>query len=160
MTFNVPSNQRFEGKPNLKSMLRDEFTLEEYRKLHSVGRAWIAKATKAPSAWARTMCYKFVLIMCNTGMRPPEAKNLRWRDIMPAKERDGKEIVVLFVQGEGKSRKLVAPKSVGDYLDRIRAISKATGPEDAVFTTVTGKPVKFLFENAVEKVSTGADLIA
>ena len=56
---------------------------------------------------------------------------------MPAKDRDGKEIVVLFVQGKGKSRKLVAPKSVGDYLDRIRAISKATGQEDAVFTTIT-----------------------
>jgi len=23
----------------------------------------------------------FVLIMCNTGMRPTEAKNLRWRDV-------------------------------------------------------------------------------
>jgi integrase len=154
----VPASQRFEGKPKLKTMRRDEFTLEEYRKLHTVGRAWIAKATKAPSAWARTMCYNFMLIMCNTGMRPPEAKNLRWRDIMPAKDRDGKEIVVLFVQGKGKSRKLVAPKSVGDYLDRIRAISKATGQDDAVFTTITGKPVKFLYEDAVEKLLTEAEL--
>lgn len=154
----VPASQRFEGKPKLKTMRRDEFTLEEYRKLYAVGRAWIAKATKAPSAWARTMCYNFMLIMCNTGMRPPEAKNLRWRDIMVAKDRDGKEIVVLFVQGKGKSRKLVAPKSVGDYLDRIRAISKATLPDDPVFTTITGKPVKFLYEDAVEKLLTEAEL--
>lgn len=28
---------------------------------------------------------------------------------MPAKDRDGKGIVVLFVQGKGKSHKLVAP---------------------------------------------------
>lgn len=48
-------------------------------------------------------------------MSPAEIKNLRWRDIMPAKDREGREIVVLFVQGKGKSRKLVAPKSVGDY---------------------------------------------
>lgn len=38
-------------------------------------------------------------------------------------------MVVLFVQGKGKSRKLVAPKSVGGYLDRIRAITKVTEPE-------------------------------
>jgi hypothetical protein len=53
-------------------------------------------------------------------------KNLRWRDIMPTKDREGREIVVLFVQGKDKSRKLVAPKSVGDYLERIRTISKAS----------------------------------
>jgi hypothetical protein len=34
-------------------------------------------------------------------------KNLRWRDIMPTKDREGREIVVLFVQGKDKSRKLV-----------------------------------------------------
>jgi hypothetical protein len=28
-------------------------------------------------------------------------KNLRWRDIMPAKDREGREIVVMFVQGKG-----------------------------------------------------------
>jgi hypothetical protein len=44
------------------------------------------------------------------------------------------------VQGKGKSRKLVAPKSVGEYLERIRVISKATEPNDRVFTNVTGKP--------------------
>ena len=87
----VPANRRFEGKPKLKTMRRDEFTLEEYRKLHTAGRSWITKATTAPGTWARTMCYNFMLIMCNTGMRPPEAKNLRWRDVMPAKDRDGKE---------------------------------------------------------------------
>ena len=42
-------------------------------------------------------------------------KNLRWRDIMPARDREGAwRLVVLFVQGKSKSRKLVAPRSVGD----------------------------------------------
>ena len=132
--------------------------LEEYRKLHTVGRAWIGKANGTQATWYRTMCYNFMLIMCNTGMRPPEAKNLRWRDIMPAKDRDGREITVLFVQGKGKSRKLVAPKSVGDYLDRVRAISKATAPDDPVFTIINGKPAKYLYEDAVEKLLTAAEL--
>ena len=85
-------------------------------------------------------------------------KNLRWRDIMPAKDREGREIVVLFVQGKGKSRKLVAPKSVGEYLERIRVISKATQLEDRVFTNVTGKPAKSLYNYLIGDLLTEANL--
>ena len=154
----IAATDRFEGRPKLKTMRRDEFNLEEYRKLHTVGRAWIAKATKPTSIWYRTIAYNFVLIMCNTGMRPSEAKNLRWRDVMTAKDRDGKEIAVLFVQGKGKSRKLVAPKSVGDYLERIRSTAKATKPDDSVFTTSTGEPAKTLYKNMIDDLLTQASL--
>lgn len=142
----IKESQRFKSRPALKKMRRDEFTVEEYRKLHSAARAWIGKATKPSSVWYRTVAYNFILIMCNTGMRPSEAKNLRWRDISKAKDREGRDMVVLFVQGKGKSRQLVAPSSVGDYLDRVRAISKATAPDDAVFTTITGTPNKSLYD--------------
>jgi integrase len=154
----VPASQRFEGRPKLKTMRRDEFTLEEYRKLHTVGRAWIKKATSPQGEWYRSMCYEFMLIMCNTGMRPPEAKNLRWRDVMEAKDRDGREIVVLFVQGKGKSRKLVAPKSVGEYLKRVRELSKATKPDDPIFTIINGKPAKYLYSDTVQALLEEANL--
>ena len=154
----ITASQRFEGKPKLKTMRRDEFSLEEYRKLHTVGRSWVAKATKPSSVWYRTIAYNFVLVMCNTGMRPSEAKNLRWRDVMVAKDRDGREIAVLFVQGKGKSRKLVAPKSVSDYLERIRSTAKAIKPDDSVFTTVTGQPAKTLYKNMIEDLLVQAGL--
>jgi integrase len=154
----VPASHRFEGKPKLKTMRRDEFTSEEYRKLHSFGRKWIKDATSPQGVWYRNICYNFMLIMCNTGMLPPEAKNLRWRDIMPAKDRDGREIVVLFVQGKGKSRKLVAPKSVGDYLDRVRELSKATKPDDPVFTIINGKAAKYLYSDTVQDMLTESGL--
>lgn len=154
----VPASHRFEGKPKLKTMRRDEFTVEEYRKLHSFGRKWMKEATTPQGIWYRNICYNFMLIMCNTGMRPPEAKNLRWRDIMPAKDRDGREIVVLFVQGKGKSRKLVAPKSVGDYLDRVRELSKATKLDDPVFTIINGKPAKYLYSDTVQDLLTESGL--
>ena len=85
-------------------------------------------------------------------------KNLRWRDIMSAKDREGREIVVLFVQGKGKSRKLVAPKSVGDYLERVRAISKATESDDRVFTNITGKPAKTLYSSLIADLLNEAKL--
>ncbi len=154
----VPASQRFDERPKLKTMRRDEFTLEEYRKLHTVGRKWIGKSSKPSSIWYRTVTYNMILIACNTGMRPSEMKNLRWRDISPAKDREGREIVVLFVQGKGKSRKLVAPKSVSDYLERIKAISKATEPNDRVFTTTTGEPTKSLYKALITDLLAEADL--
>lgn len=154
----VSASHRFEGKPKLKTMRRDEFTVEEYRKLHSFGRKWMKAATTPQGIWYRQMCYNFMLIMCNTGMRPPEAKNLRWRDVMEAKDRDGRDIMVMFVSGKGKSRKLVAPKSVGDYLERVRELSKATKPDDPVFTIINGKPAKYLYSDTVQSLLEEAGL--
>ena len=111
--------------------------------------------------------------MCNTGMRPSEAKNLRWRDISASQDREGRELVVLFVQGKGKSRKLVAPKSVGDYFERVRESTRqyrqqAAGdgqtpevefqPEDRVFTTITGEPAKSLYQAMIEDLLIKANL--
>src|SRR3546814_15288326 len=104
-------------------------------------------ATTPECVWYRQICYNFILIMCNTGMRPPEAKNLRWRDITTAKDKDGQEILVLYVQGKGKTRKLIAPVSVGKYLDRVRELSKATKQDDHVFTIINGKPAKWLYSD-------------
>ena len=154
----VPAHHRFEGMPKLKTARRDEFTLEEYRKLHSAGRKWMKEATTPQGIWYRQACYNFILIMCNTGMRPPEAKNLRWRDITKAKDKDGTDILVIYVQGKGKTRQLIAPKSVGDYLDRVRAQSKSTNPDDAVFTIINGKPTVWLYRDSVEELLKYANL--
>ncbi len=156
----IAADQRFEGRPNLKTERRDEFTLEEYRRLHTKARAWIKAAPpKRPATgWNRTVVYNFILIMCNTGMRPPEARNLRWRDITYAKDREGREVAVLSVRGKGKSRKLVAPSNVIEYLNRVREIAKAKGPDDHVFTTSSGKAMKGLYDSLIAEVLTYAGL--
>ncbi|WP_137863541.1 MULTISPECIES: site-specific integrase [unclassified Sphingomonas] len=186
----VPASQRFDDRPQLKKMRRDELNHEEYVALHTHARTkWISAKPKGedskpnPDAtasdrqiWYRTVAYNFMLIMCNTGMRPSEAKNLRWCDITPAKDRDGNEIVVLFVQGKGKSRKLVAVSSVGKYLARIREQAREANwkragkngkqsdpvydpkPTDTVFTTIDGTPAKTLYGTLVEDMLTDAGL--
>ncbi len=139
-------------------MRRDEFTLEEYRRLHTKSRKWIKDAPDPRSKWHREVAYNFVLIMCNTGMRPSEARNLRWRDITHAKDRDGRELVVMFVSGKGKTHRVVAPSSVSDYLERIRKISAATGPDDPVFSTRNGKSDKTLYKHLVDAMLDNAKL--
>jgi integrase len=195
----APVSQRYDARPKLKVMRRDEFTHEEYKALYNYSRNyWTkgkekderqeqgqepeqkkpARALSPISRWYRTMTHNFVLVMCNTGMRPSEAKNLRWRDITPAKDRDGNDILVLFVQGKGKSRKLVAIPSVGKYLDRIRTLTKEANrararkeskneppehilepkPGDFVFTTIDGTPASTLYKHLIDDLLTKAEL--
>ncbi|HWB50488.1 MAG TPA: site-specific integrase [Stellaceae bacterium] len=154
----IRADQMFEGRPTLAKMRRDAFSPEEYRKLHTVGRSWMKAAGRPSSVWYRTIAYNFVLIMCNTGMRPSEAKNLRWRDVTIRKDREGRDVAVLRVSGKGKTRELVAPASVADYLDRIRAVAKASEPDDRVFTTHIGKPAKTLYKNMIEDLLVAAKL--
>jgi integrase len=142
----IPASQKFEGRPAFKTMRRDAFTIEEYRALHTRGRTWMKASDKSLSLWYRTVAYNFVLIMCNTGMRPPEARNLRWRDISKGKDKEGRELLILSVRGKGMARQLVAPPSVAEYFERIRAISKATGPDDPVFTIINGESASSLYK--------------
>ena len=46
----------------------------------------------------------------------------------------------------------LSPPSVGDYLDRVRAQSKSTNPDDAVFTIINGKPAVWLYRDTVEEL--------
>jgi integrase len=155
----INESQLFKGMPPLAKVSREEFTPEEYRTLHTFARGWIKKARKPIQTWYRTVTYNFVLIMCNTGMRPPEAKNLRWRDVAIREDDQGRKFVVLHVRGKGKFRNLVAASSVAEYLERIRAISKATGPDDFVFTTSTGKPASSLYRSIITQLLTDSKLL-
>jgi integrase len=155
----ITESQVFKGKLPLAKVRREEFTPEEYRKLHTFARGWIKKARKPVQIWYRTVTYNFVLIMCNTGMRPPEAKNLRWRDVAIRTDQQGRKFVILHVRGKDKFRNLVAAHNVADYLERIRAISKATGPDDFVFTTSTGKRALTLYGSLITKLLTESSLL-
>jgi integrase len=146
----IRTDQLFQGRPTLAKMRRDAFAPEEYRKLHTVGRSWVKAADRPSSVWYRTIAYNFVLIMCNTGMRPSEAKNLRWRDVSIRKDREGRDVAVMRVSGKGKTRELVAPASVAEYIERIRIVAKVLEPDDRVFTTHTGEPAKSLYKNMIE----------
>ncbi len=149
----------FDGKLHLAKERREEFNPDEYRKLHTFARSWVKQASKPSSIWCRTMAYNFMLIMCNTGMRPGEAKSLRWRDVSIKADREGRKLVVLQVRGKQKGRNLVAASNVADYFERVREISKATGPDDIVFTTITGKPAITLYSGMIETLLKASGLL-
>ncbi len=100
-------------------------------------------------SWYRSITYWFVLVMTNTGMRPPEARNLRWRDVALRTDKKGRQFVAMNVRGKGKFRTLVASMKVADYLDRVREISPATGPDDPVFCTHDGRVAVSLYNSPI-----------
>jgi integrase len=154
----ISESQVFKGKLPLAKVRREEFTPEEYRHLHTYARKWIKEATTKTSKWYRTMAYNFVLIMCNTGMRPPEAKNLRWRDVAIRADDQGRTLVVMHVRGKDKFRDLVAAGNVAEYLGRVREISHAICLDDAVFTTHKGEPASSLYDGLIEDLLEKSEL--
>ena len=85
------------------------------------------------------MAYNFLLVMTNTGMRTMEAANLRWRDVDARTDKHDRPFVCINVRGKGKFRELIAPHNVATYLERIRAISKATGYEQTIKAPHSGR---------------------
>lgn len=122
-----------------KRTAREEFRPDEYRHLHQFARdKWIPAAEQKIDGWYRQIAYYCMLCMTNTGMRATEAKNLRWRDLGKAKKDDGTPVTHIHVHGKGKFRVLVADIRVADYFERIRKISRATKPEDFIFSGYDG----------------------
>lgn len=201
----IRDSQVFKGKLPLSKQRREEFTPQEYRALHTYARnTWIKQARSEYNAWYRQMTYEFILVMTNTGMRPSEARNLRWRDVEIKKEKmkrtvefqgsgqpvqeqnnapvetppaKGKKaqmaangnapqeqeferiFVILNVRGKGKFRSLVAPSDVAKYLERIKAISKATGPDDFVFSNHKGTSSLSLYHDLIERLLIDSKLL-
>jgi integrase len=97
--------------------------------------------------------------MSNTGMRPPEAKNLRWRDLSVREDKHGRKFVVLHVRGKDKFRNLVAASNVAEYFERVRAIAKTTGDDDFIFTNTNGKRALSLYSSLIESILKDSGLL-
>jgi integrase len=125
---------------------REEFTPQEYRQLHRYAREkWIKEGQTLTNIRYRKVTYNFMLIMANTGMRTMEARNLRWRDIDIRRDAQGREFVTMNVWGKKKYRELVAASNVAEYLGRIKKLSRATKPDDFVFTMDNGDSARDLY---------------
>ena len=141
----IQERQIPKGRAVIDKSRREEFTPKEYKDLHTYARSWVKEGRTSYHVWCRTMAYNFMLIMANTGMRTMEAHNLRWRDIDLRKDKKERTFVSMNVRGKGKYRELVAAGNVADYLERIKAISRKTDPNDYVFTLHNGDHAQDLY---------------
>ena len=86
---------------------RPAFSTEEWRQLYQFLRDWaegkepdgeVSPESKPNSMhlWHRQLLRNYVLVMGRTGLRPNEARQLRWRDLDQIKDDDGSTYVVLL----------------------------------------------------------------
>ena len=111
-----------------KQNRRPHIPLVEYKRLLKRSLRRIRKAPSAPCKRNRQELHYWMCIMANTGMRPVEAKNLRWCDI-----NDLGNTVSLDVQGKDKFGELVARLPAKYYLEKIRALRSNVKPTDTVW---------------------------
>ncbi|MAI50029.1 MAG: integrase [Rhodospirillaceae bacterium] len=129
---------------------RDTFSLEEYDRLVRYMRTYVSKRAcpDETERLERMMVRDAILIASNTMLRVGELWNLKWKDIVDIEtvfDEDEKQmsLVTINVRPEiAKTRKgRVVPVRGGEYVERLRARSTHTAPEDYIFCGI-GKPTK------------------
>jgi len=110
--------------PRVKSNRRPAFDLKQYKKLYRRSMWRYKQSTHPKIKKSRQLLHDYILIMAGSGMRPTEAKTLRWCDISTFKSDDGdgneREYIKLSVRGKGKNRDFVPQPNIKKYFDRIR----------------------------------------
>lgn len=146
---------------NLDTARRPTFDVSEYRQLYRLMRQWVKgeaigeqprrngkfgkgrvviKKPHSLHIWHRNLIRNYVLFMANTGLRPNEARQLRWRDIRTTD--DG--IRYLYIQPTTKTgeRDTYPLPSAFRYLERVAEQSEYTSPDDLIFGDRDGNPVE------------------
>jgi integrase len=162
---------------NLDTARRPTFDLSEYRQLYRAMRIWVkgevvgkqprengnfAKSRaviKRPHSlhvWQRNLIRNYVLFMANSGCRPNEARQLRWRDIRTTDD----DIKYLYISPTTKTgeRDTYPLPSAFRYLERVKEQSEYTSPDDLIFGDRDGKPVEN-FNKTFTKLLADNDLL-
>ena len=124
-------------------MRRDNFTLEEYRRLtrYLVEYTKEANCSDKIELYERQLSRELILVLANTMMRVGELIQLKWGDIKEIKktfDTNGTEMHLATIMIRGQTSKVRKDRRIivrgGDYLLRLKQIQKYTDDEDYVFT--------------------------
>jgi integrase len=136
---------------------RPAFEREEWNALRRFLRDWAQGKGSAPEfkeregrnpglhklrLWQRQMLENYVLFMRASGLRPNEARQLKWKDVEIICSDDG-EGVLLHISPTTKTgaRECVPLQDSRDYLLRLKELSSHNGPDDYVFCDKSGAPI-------------------
>ncbi|MDC3347869.1 tyrosine-type recombinase/integrase [Paracoccaceae bacterium] len=149
------------NRKNLDVARRPTFNLEEYRILYTHMRAWVQgekmgtqprkngrfgktqTVVKRPHKlhiFQRELIRNYILFMANSGLRPNEARQLRWRDIR--ENADGTKYLYIRPTTKTGERDTYPLQHTYKYLERLKKQTEYYGPDDLVFGSRDGKPVE------------------
>lgn len=133
---------------------RPAFELEEWKALYRYLREWVKEGVNedgAPSKrgphnlhrWHRDLIRNYVIFMGSSGLRPNEARQLRWRDVTRYQDENGNTYVTLFIAPSTKtgSRECVPLRNAATILERLKRNSLHTGLDDLIFCGKDGQAI-------------------
>jgi integrase len=133
---------------------RPAFELEEWKALYRFLRGWVREGLpesgqrpqKGPHElhrWQRELLRNYVVFMGSSGLRPNEARQLRWRDVVPYQGPSGVSYVILHISPNTKTgaRECVPLRNVPTVLERIRDAAQKTEPDDLIFCDREGQAI-------------------
>lgn len=134
---------------------RPSFTHDEFIALRDYLNKWIAgsgasdgdnrKASTNPvHNYHRRLLRNYVLFMQASGLRPNEARQLRWRDMTRIVDSKGDEQLHLSIAPTTKTgaRECVPLRHALRIVDDMKEHNARTGREDFVFSDRNGKPIE------------------
>jgi integrase len=137
---------------------RPYFTMEEYRKLYRHMRKWCKEGRTEKSREMRELLRDYVLILCNTGMRPgTETNDLKWKQVEEIVH-EGVKYMRFWVKGKTGSRQLIGRHNVRRYLNRIKSRFPNFKQEDYVFRLKSGSRT-YSMNATFEECLKSADLL-
>jgi integrase len=135
---------------------RSAFTKKQFEMLEKYmsRKTWLNGAGKhghdSRVSRHRAMLRAYVLFVAGTGLRPGEARNLRWRDITYEQSSDEQEIVEVFVHAThskvNKTRTTIGLDLAASAISQLQAERKANndfaGPDDHIWCDTDGRVIK------------------
>jgi integrase len=151
---------------------RPTFTEDEWRKVYEYLRDWVkeplhteaqakggALTRKGPHKrhrFHRELLRNYLLFMANSGLRPNEARQLRWADVRIEQDGRKKSLVVEVAETtKTGARVVVCREGAEHYLARLKEVSSHTEPKDLVFGDMDGEPIENFnatFKSLLEKL--------
>lgn len=158
-------------KANAGVVRRPAFDLDEWRKLYRFFRVWVTEnevdpASPAPRKQGPTSLHReqrellrnYVMFLGSSGLRPNEARQLRWQDVSSHKDQNGNHQIVLYIAPTTKTgeRECIPLRNAHTILDRIRRNSRHTEPTSLVFADRDGNAIDNFgktFKSVLEKTN-------
>ena len=174
-TIQAPKLQKFKQVSR-----RPPFTLKEWSRINNYLDDWVEecsevqprlngsftkseKKIKRPHALhlqQRKLVRDYLRFMVASGLRPNEARQLRWCDITNYFDEEGNDQIELHIAASTKTgqRPVTPMKDAIDALESIKSYSMHTGDENFIFCDRYGNPSKD-FNKTFKKVLSDIDLL-
>lgn len=133
---------------------RPAFELDEWKTLYRFMRGWVREGIteeglaprKGPHdlhRWQREMVRNYILFMAASGLRPNEARQLQWQYIKQHHDENGNAHLVISIPKTTKTkwRECVPLRNAVTLIERIKAATQKTDPENLVFCNKRGEPI-------------------